>query len=479
MSSSLHSSSSSSAHSDSLSTYSSASSFCSASSGISSSSSSSSSSTNSSSNLLVFCKNCREPLSAACLAEGNHQKHKFLSLQDAVVSQTEKLSRDSKHLKNIYKTCKNIKPKTSKARKQCNDTYEKVTETIDGLYQDLWALLSQNQMQALNLLDAERETLNKSLSQFEYQDTLTDIQETIQQLENQHTMEQQTQLDDIKKLQERLEDMEKLFSALTEETECDDNAQKMFDGTRIRALEESVKIIFQKITELLPQPWEISDAITFDKGKKHNALTFCEKRMQLFLQNSTSTQTNRHTETWCSAVADKSFNTGQHYWEVEVEGSQSWSVGIVYEDWLKNKENQLNHPLGRDCSSWALECDEGDLVALHSDEVSAVKSCSVSRLGVCVDYDKGKLKFYDVNSAKCLHVTGFDPSKPVHPAFSLRKTGLKKTSSLTICKLFPSSENRYLEDNEEEEDTSRNNLRTSADDQVSDLADSVQSLTPN
>ncbi|XP_072532794.1 E3 ubiquitin-protein ligase TRIM7-like [Salminus brasiliensis] len=433
---------------------------------------SSSSSTYSSSSLhsfhssghpVVFCETCREVATDTCLAAGKHRKHKLSELQNAAVSQTERLTRDLKHLRNTVKNCGNIKQRSTGAKKQCKDVYESVKEYIDGQYQELWALLEQNRGQALNLLEVERETLQKSLSQLEeHQKTLTQVQEKIQELENQQTTDPQALLDEIKKQQECLDIMEKFFSAVNKEIKCGDSAEGMFNGVRLRALEESVKNIVQKNQELLPQPWDFSEAVTFDKRRMHKDLRISEERMQLILRGCPSNQTNKHTATWCSAVAGQSFSEGQHYWEVDVGGSRSWAVGVVEQGW---EENGLDRPLGRDRTSWVLESDEGDLVALHSDVFSAVGSCSVRRLGVCVDCDKGKVKFCDVNSAKLLHIFFTRFSSSVHPAFSLRHTGRKRSSNLTICKLFPRSENAYLEEEEEEEDenSSRVNLRTSTE----------------
>uniref|UniRef100_A0A4W4E8Q1 B30.2/SPRY domain-containing protein n=1 Tax=Electrophorus electricus TaxID=8005 RepID=A0A4W4E8Q1_ELEEL len=116
-------------------------------------------------------------------------------------------------------------------------------------------------------------------------------------------------------------------------------------------------------------------------------------------------------------LASQSFTTGKHYWEVDVGGSQNWSVGVAVHNKIKNG---VDYYLGNNKRSWVLESDEGDLRARHDNNVSIVKEASVQRLGVFVDCDKGRVRFYDVSTGNVLHTFIIRFKGAVCPAFSLR-----------------------------------------------------------
>ncbi|KAI4880442.1 hypothetical protein NFI96_000307 [Prochilodus magdalenae] len=367
---------------------------------------------------IAFCENCREIVTDTCVSAGKHRNHKLSDLHEAAIEQS--------------------------------DTYESVKENITALYNELWDLLQQNHQQALRLLDAEKDTLHKSLIQLDvdgdnHQERLMDIQGKIEQVEMQ-TADPEKLLGEIKGQLESLEVMEKFYSTMKEQVISDNNVERKvkFNDMRLRALEDSVRKIVQKNKELLPQPWDFSVAITFDERKKHKDLRIFEDET-ILLRGTSARQMNKRAALWSSVMAVQSFSEGQHYWEVEVGGCRSWSVGVVEQGWEKNN---LDHPLGRDKASWALESDEGDLTALHNDDLSGIRGHSTHRLGVYVDCDKSKVKFYDANSGQLLHVFFTKFRSAVYPAFSIKNNDCRNTSKLIICKLFPKSKNTYLEDSD-------------------------------
>ncbi|KAL6462957.1 hypothetical protein MHYP_G00293790 [Metynnis hypsauchen] len=400
---------------------------------------------------IAFCEDCREVVKDMCLCEGKHRKHKLFDLQKAVVSESERLEKRFNLLRKTVQKTGNIKEQVSKAKKNCDDTHNRIKDNMEDLYRELWELLEQNQQQALRLLETERETLQKSLNQLDidgnhHQERLTDIQESIEKLETTEETQPEDLLKEIKGHLESLETMAEFYSITKEQMTPDAVERKdKFDDVRLKALEDSVRKIVEKNKELLPQPWDFSVAISFNKSKKHKDLSILEDGTVL-LRGSSARQTKKHVASWCSVVAVQSFSEHQHYWEVEVGGSQSWAVGVVEQDWEKNG---LHRPLGRDKESWALESDEGDLMALHGDELRGIKDPGIHRLGVCVDQDKSRIKFYNANSGKLLHVFFTKFKSAIYPAFSIRNTG-HRIQKLTICKLFTSFTYADLEDGDAE-----------------------------
>ncbi|KAL6462955.1 hypothetical protein MHYP_G00293770 [Metynnis hypsauchen] len=378
---------------------------------------------------VLYCSNCQEPLSTECLLTDTHRQHSYITLQDAVKQQLDNIKRCSTMLEPKVRQVDNVEPQITAAKQQLEDVYDKIKKAIVGHYEELWNLLAKNREQASNILEAEKETLNKNLTQLEkdednYKQTLDEMTKEIKELkEKRKTENPGNLLEKSQALDRSLTTMEDFYSSVKE---------VKFDCERMRALEKCVKKIVQKNRELLPRPWEFSETITFNNNRKHKDLKVSEKASEVSLKGSSISLSKRETASWSNIIAVQNFNKGQHYWEMELRGSQSWVVGVVEKGWEKNS---LYRPLGRDSKSWVLESDEGDLTAWHGNDLSAIRDCTPQRLGVYLDCDRQQVKFYDVATGCILHSFCGLSKQPLYPAFSLRAKA-KSTAQLQICRLM-------------------------------------------
>lgn len=102
----------------------------------------------------------------------------------------------------------------------------------------------------------------------------------------------------------------------------------------------------------------------------------------------------------CCALGSFPIKAGQSYWEVDVRCCSTWAVGVAYGS-LERKGRDKGTKLGRNRNSWCVELRNGQLSAWHNDRNVAcqgVGQMPVERVGVRVNYDKGKLTFYDAES---------------------------------------------------------------------------------
>ncbi|XP_073436300.1 E3 ubiquitin/ISG15 ligase TRIM25-like [Dendrobates tinctorius] len=123
-------------------------------------------------------------------------------------------------------------------------------------------------------------------------------------------------------------------------------------------------------------------------------------------------------------ISTRSFSSGRHYWEVEIRDSENWGVGVCYSS-MDRKGDQSR--LGCNNKSWCLQRSHNGLVAEHNGH-----SCSLpyrtfcSRVRVYLDYNNGRLSFYEVSDAvKHVYTISTTFTEPLHAAFMVQNNWLR------------------------------------------------------
>ncbi|XP_012402826.2 E3 ubiquitin-protein ligase TRIM11-like [Sarcophilus harrisii] len=131
-------------------------------------------------------------------------------------------------------------------------------------------------------------------------------------------------------------------------------------------------------------------------------------------------------------LATQSFISQRCYWEVQVPGNTSWSLGVC----------KLLPELKSFFTLMAIAKDNGNYLYASSkshlqENINLRYLCtseSAFKVGIFLDYHRGDISFYHVNE-RCLIYTfpTISFSGPLKPLFSLTTKGLVTDCSLTIC----------------------------------------------
>uniref|UniRef100_A0A8C5R871 Uncharacterized protein n=1 Tax=Leptobrachium leishanense TaxID=445787 RepID=A0A8C5R871_9ANUR len=106
-------------------------------------------------------------------------------------------------------------------------------------------------------------------------------------------------------------------------------------------------------------------------------------------------ETPERFQNCAQVLSSRSFSSGRHYWEVEVSESGGWRVGMTYPS-IERRGGQS--VIGFNNKSWCLEkFDNETYYILHdSNKIPLPHSFSCSRLGIFLDYEVGRLSFYEL-----------------------------------------------------------------------------------
>ncbi|KAM9436663.1 tripartite motif-containing protein 75-like [Clarias gariepinus] len=377
---------------------------------------------------VIYCATCDQPLSSRCVIKGKHRDHHLKDLKDAVHDQVKKLHKLSDDLRSREREFGDLTPKIEAAERKLEEICSRTQETLQQEYHTLQTLIEQNQQQAFFILNAQKQTIKRQLRQLledtqNYQSKSTAMSEEIKELSSKEERENPASLlGEISAFETSLHTINVFYSSVEKKLKVDD--------TRLKALENSIKKIVEKNKELLPRPWEFSETITLDESRKQEYVQISEDKTEMSRCPSDNFSLTARSS-WVNQQASQSFSNGMHYWEVDVEGCESWQVGVVEQSEGRGIPSAA---LSEEMSSWVLECDGGELSALHNNEFSRVKESNVQTLGVFLDCNKKRLKFYNVNTGCIMHSFIAKFKHSVCPVFSMRPQK-DSMARLKICNL--------------------------------------------
>ncbi|NXG72628.1 TRI39 ligase, partial [Baryphthengus martii] len=99
-----------------------------------------------------------------------------------------------------------------------------------------------------------------------------------------------------------------------------------------------------------------------------------------------------------SVLGCQGFAAGRHYWELEVGKGTGWAVGVALES--VQRKRSLSGALEK---IWALRLDwDGRYTALHMPPAPLALKEELRRIRVHLDYEAGRVTFYNAESMEQL-----------------------------------------------------------------------------
>ncbi|XP_073479396.1 nuclear factor 7, ovary-like [Aquarana catesbeiana] len=155
--------------------------------------------------------------------------------------------------------------------------------------------------------------------------------------------------------------------------------------------------------------------ILLDVNTAHNELQISDDRKTV----SWSEINPKHPETperftgYLLVLSSQIFQSGQHYWDVDVKESIWWRVGMCYPS-IDRKVSQGG--LGKSNKSWGLLRSIDKYFVRHdSKDTPLSTNISSNRVRVYLDYEAGRISFYDLcDPIRHLHTFTTTFTEPLH-----------------------------------------------------------------
>ncbi|KAL3972794.1 tetraspanin-8 [Sarotherodon galilaeus] len=157
--------------------------------------------------------------------------------------------------------------------------------------------------------------------------------------------------------------------------------------------------------------------LTFDVDTAHPSIQVSRDKT-VAVESNVMTHHVNHNKRFLQCVnilAAQGFQSGRHYWEVEVGTSPKWDLGVA----LENVNRHARIKLSPESGYWTLRLRNGNEYSVGTQpwERLRVRS-SPQRLGVFLDCDERRVSFYNADNMSLLYSFANGPRGKAFPFFS-------------------------------------------------------------
>ncbi|KAF3697743.1 E3 ubiquitin-protein ligase TRIM39 [Channa argus] len=380
--------------------------------------------------LELFCRNEQVLICLLC-SETDHKNHETVSVEEEGAQQKETI--DSKKAKikmmieermvKIQEFTKSSEMNKETAITELNDS-NKLFNTLMSQVQDMHAKLK------FNIENKLRKSQDRNEARIQV------LNDEIINLQGKHAeLEELSQSDDHLHILQTLQALNNLSNI--KDWSIIRVYSELCVQTVRRAMSHLVHIFHTELKTLtnmeLNRMRKYKESVTFDPitAGCHLVVTEFGKRLKYSRYASHSSSDELDNIDFPMVLGMRGFTSGRHYWEVQVGLRNNWDVGVAKETVSRTGKLFLK----RENGFYAIG-KRGFDYQVHSTPYTVLHLCPRPRkLGVYVDYEEGRVSFYEVNQK--LHIHSFTRecfTEKLFPYFYLHSKA-KKSEPLIITSM--------------------------------------------
>ncbi|XP_061216369.1 E3 ubiquitin-protein ligase TRIM39 [Neopsephotus bourkii] len=370
--------------------------------------------------LARFCRDDQAPVCLLCQISHAHRAHVLVPLEVAAREYKEKLQRCLEPLEQKLEALSGCRAREEQKPAQLKRLVSGRRDRIAQEFEELRELLAQEERLLLRRLEDEE------------QEILERLQANLEHLEEQRrglaTLVAQLQEKCLQPGAEMLQDIKDTLA------KCEAAAAPMDDPVSIPIeLEKNFGSFPRQYFTLRKLTRHLLGEVTLDPDTAHPNLVLSKDRKSVrFVEvgpREVPDSPRRFTIYPC-VLAAQGFTSGRHYWEVEVGDKTHWALGVC-KDSVSRKGELTPLP---EAGYWRVRLWNGDKYAATTTPFTPLTlRVKPKRVGVFLDYEAGKVAFYNVTDRSHIYTFTATFTEKVWPLFYPGiRAGRKNAAPLVI-----------------------------------------------
>ncbi|KAM9481435.1 E3 ubiquitin-protein ligase TRIM35-like [Clarias gariepinus] len=351
--------------------------------------------------LTLFCVKDQRPICTKCKNSRLHSRHTVCSIHEASQNLKHVLKMKLKPLHEKIKTYQDFKKSYINIGKhieeQSKNTEALIRREFEKLHQFLWEEEKARIAALMKEEEQRNETVNKKIDKISIQ--ISSVLNTI------NAIEKQIQGEDLSFLLN--------YNASLERTQAKLETPKKLSGVLINVAKHLSNLSFQ-VSEKMHNFVQYTP-VALDPNTAHAGLIVSDDLITMEYKGDPQQlpDNSERFEGYVSVIGSEGFNSGTHFWDVEVGENTAWAVGVISESVCKQRENLSRFGI------WYVGFSNGKYGKGYAPEILTPLQVNkaIQRIRVQVDFDKGRVIFTDSARNICLHIFKQSFKERVFPYF--------------------------------------------------------------
>ncbi|XP_078287924.1 zinc-binding protein A33-like [Rhinoraja longicauda] len=354
--------------------------------------------------LKLFCETDKKLICVICAAAREHKSHSFMPVDEAVEIYKDQVESSFESLTVKKSEIEKIEQKQKRSISGVQEESHNLQSQITSQFAELHQILTEKEHYLLGEIQEEEKKIVKTMEK-----NLQEIQENLKSIQ-----------EELSKLQEQIDHKDGVIflkEVAGRKTRFSDEAKPMLvvdDALPIETFDRTFfyNMALRETSDIIKRV-----SVTLDVETAHAQLEVSEdrKRVRQTGTRRSRPDTGKRFTNWPCVLGSEGFTSGRHYWEVEVAGSEGWSLGVAAES-VERKGRVTQTP---ETGVWSIWRGRGDKFDADTSPPSPLPARPIpGRVGVYLSYESGTVSFYDAATKSHLHTfTGNKFTGKLYPFF--------------------------------------------------------------